>query len=53
MKLATADSLYILILIFLGIPFFAEFLHWQPVVFYVLMAGGVILLLVRIFRGDD
>jgi hypothetical protein len=53
MKLTTADTLYILILIFLGISFFAEFLHWQPLVFYVLMTVGVILMLVRIFRGDD
>jgi hypothetical protein len=53
MKLITADLLYILILVFLGIPFFAEFMHWQPVVIYSLMAVGIILMLVRIFRGDD
>jgi uncharacterized membrane protein len=53
MKLTTGDSLYILILVFLGIPFFAEFLHWQSAVFYVLIAIGIILMLIRIFRGDD
>jgi hypothetical protein len=53
MKLTTADSLYTLILVFLGIPFLAEFLHWQPVIFYSLMAVGIVLMLVRIFRGND
>jgi hypothetical protein len=53
MKSTTADGLYILILIFLGIPFFAEYLHWQPLVFYSLMVVGIILMLIRILRGDD
>jgi hypothetical protein len=53
MKLITADTLYILILILLGIPFFSEFLSLNPMVVYILMAIGIICMLIRIFRGDD
>lgn len=53
MKFITGDILYILILIFLGIPLFAEFVHLQPAAFYMLMVVGILLMLIRIFRGDD